>query len=171
MTANRPVPLFKACVDVDYREQEAVCACLLFERWEAERPAQTLVQRVPLTAPYVPGQFYRRELPGLLATLRPVLPLVDVVIVDGSVWLGEAPGLGGHLYGALGRRTAVVGVAKSAFRGASAVAVRRGLSGRPLYVTAAGLDAEEAAGHIRAMHGEYRLPTLLLQVDQLCRRA
>lgn len=136
MTANRPVPLFKACVDVDYREQEAVCACLLFERWGAERPAQALVERAPLTAPYVPGQFYRRELPGLLATLRPVLP-----------------------------------VARSASRGASAVAVRRGPSGRPLYVMAAGLDAEAAAGHIRAMHGEYRLPTLLRQVDQLCRRA
>ncbi|WP_019586579.1 endonuclease V [Deinococcus apachensis] len=171
MSEEHPVPFLKACVDVDYREQEAVSACLLFGRWEAERPTRTLVERIAPVAPYVPGEFYRRELPCLLATLRPFISLVDVVIVDGYVWLGEALGLGARLYEALGRRAAVIGVAKSAFHGAPATSVQRGPGRRPLYVTAAGMSAEEAAGHIREMHGEYRLPTLLRQVDQLCRRA
>ncbi|QBY07093.1 endonuclease V (plasmid) [Deinococcus metallilatus] len=163
----------KACVDVDYRAQEAVSACLLFEQWTSAQPTRALIERVAPVAPYVPGQFYRRELPGLLAPLRQVVHLVDVVIVDGYVWLdaGGQPGLGAHLYGALGGQVAVIGVAKTAFRGAPAVAVRRGQSGRPLYVTAVGIRPETAAQHIGEMHGAYRLPTLLRQVDQLSRTA
>ena len=33
--------------------------------------------------------------------------------------------------------------------------------------TAAGLDSNTAAGHIRDMHGPHRIPTLLKRVDQL----
>jgi deoxyribonuclease V len=47
--------------------------------------------------------------------------------------------------------------------------VQRGHSRRPLYVSAAGIDAETAARYIQDMHGTYRLPTLLRRVDQLCR--
>jgi deoxyribonuclease V len=47
--------------------------------------------------------------------------------------------------------------------------VLRGGSARPLYVTAAGLSADEAARRVRDMHGPYRIPTLLKRVDQLCR--
>jgi hypothetical protein len=41
-------------------------------------------------------------------------------IVDGYVWLDDAgkPGLGAHLYQALGGRVAVLGVAETKFRGA-----------------------------------------------------
>lgn len=164
---------FKACVDVDYREHEAVSACLLFERWTSAQPTRTLIEHVSPVAPYVAGQFYRRELPCLLATLSQVIATLDVVVVDGYVWLGEGlhPGLGAYLYEVLGGQVAVIGVAKTAFRGAPAVEVRRGQSERPLYVTAVGMRPETAAQHIGEMHGEYHLPTLLRQVDQLCRRA
>ncbi|PKN30756.1 MAG: endonuclease V, partial [Deltaproteobacteria bacterium HGW-Deltaproteobacteria-21] len=47
--------------------------------------------------------------------------------------------------------------------------VFRGRSKSPLYVTAAGMDPSEAAGHIRSMHGGHRIPTLLKQVDRLSR--
>ena len=40
---------------------------------------------------------------------------------------------------------------------------------RPLYVSAVGVDLVNAADNIRRMHGPHRLPTLLKQVDGLCR--
>jgi deoxyribonuclease V len=93
------------------------------------------------------------------------------VIVDGYVWLDAAgkPGLGAHLHAALDGRTIVIGVAKSRFEGAPAVPLVRGSSRSPLFVSAAGLSAEEAAQHIAQMSGSFRLPTLLKRVDQLSR--
>lgn len=110
-----------ACVDVDYREHEAVAACLQFR--------------------------------------------------DGSDASGSGePGLGAHLYEALGRHTPVIGVAKTSSAGSSfAVPVLRGTSQVPLYITAAGLPAEEAATYVKRMHGAYRIPTFLKRVDRLCR--
>lgn len=160
-----------ACVDVDYRADASVAACLLAADWGDAAPAAEWVERLPPPAPYEPGQFYLRELPCLLAVLARA-PALDVVVIDGYVWLdGDgAPGLGARLYEALGRGVAVVGVAKTAYRGAAfAAPVRRGDSQSPLYVTAAGLDAAQAAEALRRMHGPYRLPTLLKRVDRLAR--
>jgi deoxyribonuclease V len=165
-----------ACVDVDYRDEGAVAACVLFHAWGDEAPAEERLERVARVEPYQPGQFYKRELPCLLAVLTPVLqrgPL-EAVVVDGYVWLRDErhPGLGAHLYEALGRQVPVLGVAKTRFASARAsVEVRRGGSGRPLHMTAAGLDVEEAARHVQGMHGPYRIPTLLKRVDQACRSA
>jgi deoxyribonuclease V len=65
---------------------------------------------------------------------------------------------------------AVIGVAKTAFRSAThAVAVRRGVATRPLYVTAAGLSLEQAAHLVAAMAGPHRLPDALRRVDRLSR--
>jgi hypothetical protein len=48
--------------------------------------------------------------------------------------------------------------------------VLRGTAARPLYVTAAGLPAAEAAGLVRAMAGKFRLPDALRRVDALARQ-
>ena len=83
---------------------------------------------------YQPGQFFRRELPCLLAVL-PELPPVAVVVVDGYVWLDgvSVAGLGARLYQALAGKVAVIGVAKTRFAGAgAAVEVVRGRSTRPM---------------------------------------
>jgi deoxyribonuclease V len=99
---------------------------------------------------------------------------VDVVIIDGYVWLGggNKPGLGAHLFQVLGERIPVVGVAKTRLKGAdSACEVVRGRSTRPLFITAAGISADRAVQHIRSMHGPYRIPTLLKRADVLCRKA
>jgi deoxyribonuclease V len=79
------------------------------------------------------------------------------------------PGLGGHLHAALGGGIVIVGVAKTAYRGGVALAITRGQSQSPLFVTAAGLDAARAAELVRAMHGPFRLPDLLKRVDLLAR--
>jgi deoxyribonuclease V len=161
-----------ACLDVDYRGDQAMAACLLFNAWTDAAPAGSRVAHLPAVAPYEPGRFYRRELPCLLAVLEQAGPL-EVVVIDGYVWLGpdRGPGLGAHLYEALGRSTAVVGIAKTPFADTSAAEVIRGQSLRPLRVTAAGLDLGEAARSVEKMHGPFRVPTLLKQVDQLCRRS
>lgn len=159
------------CVDVDYREAEVVAAAVGFTRWTDEHAiAEVVVTSDAPPAPYEPGRFYRRELPHLVGVLALLPPPLDAVIVDGYVWLGAGnPGLGAHLHAALGGATAVIGVAKTAYAGADALEVVRGTSTRPLYVTAVGVDANEAAEHVRTMHGEHRIPTLLRRVDQLCR--
>jgi deoxyribonuclease V len=159
-----------ACVDVDYRDPIAVAAGVWFRGWPASEAETEAVATCREVAPYQPGELYRRELPCLLAVLARG-PAADVIVVDGYVWLGpERPGLGAHLHAALGNRAAVVGVAKSRFAGAiDAVPVYRGGSRSPLYVTAAGIGAAEAAGWVASMRGPYRVPSLLKRVDRLAR--
>ena len=58
---------------------------------------------------------------------------------------------------------------KTIFHGSpDAVAVYRGQSYKPIYVTAAALDRAEAARCIRRIHGPHCIPTLLKQVACLC---
>ena len=162
-----------ACLDVDYRETAAYAAGLAFHDWSDATPAIEKVIPVVGVHPYQPGQFFRRELPCLLAVLRE-LPPVAVVVVDGYVWLDgvSVPGLGAHLYQALAGKVAIVGVAKTRFAGAgAAVEVIRGRSTRPLFITAVGMSAQRAAEHVRSMHGPDRSPTLLKRVDSLARQA
>ncbi len=162
-----------ACLDVAYGDAAAYAAGITFRDWADATPLEERVAAVAKVELYQSGQVFRRELPGLLAVLK-TLPPVDVVIVDGYVWLGPGnqPGLGAHLYQALGEHTAVVGVAKTRFKGTDfAREVVRGRSTRPLFITAAGMSPECAAEHVRSMHGPYRMPTLLKRVDSLCRNA
>jgi len=160
-----------ACVDVGYHDTHATAACVVVTAWADETPHTTHTVRIDSVEPYEPGQFYRRELPCLLGVLADVTVPLDTVIVDGFVWLGtDQPGLGAHLYEALERRISVVGVAKTSYAGNTiAVEILRGISQNPLYITAIGIDPAIAAEHVRSMHGEHRIPTLLGHVDRLSR--
>ena len=161
-----------ACVDVDYQDVGAVAACVCFERWGDGTSLLESAMHINEVEPYEPGQFFRRELPCILAVLKSLPHLPQVVIIDGYVWLGEQkPGLGAHLYEVLDEQAAIIGVAKTRFAGAEPVVLAmRGRSCTPLYVTAAGIDIADAAGYIQAMHGPHRIPTMLKRVDQLSRR-
>lgn len=75
-----------------------------------------------------------------------------------------------YLWQAMKEKVPVVGVAKTPFHSAAAVEIIRGTSQSPLYVTAVGMDAAEAAQRIEGMAGQFRIPTLLRRVDQLARR-
>jgi deoxyribonuclease V len=132
-------------------------------------PVAQHVVRVTGVAPYRPGAFFERELPCIRAVLAKNHWPLAAIVVDGYVWLGEQPGLGAHLFAALEEKVPVIGVAKNPFREAAAIEVVRGDSKKPLYVSAAGMAKEEAAACIRRMHGPHRLPTLLKEVDRLCR--
>lgn len=164
-----------AFLDVGYKSAGARAACVLADAWDAARPSSTYVHDIDTVAPYEPGNFYRRELPALVSVLRLLPSLPDIVVVDGYVWLppGDRPGLGARLYEALGGRTAVVGIAKSAFAGVGTstgiVRVTRGTSRNPLFVTAAGMEPEIAARCVRSMAGRNRIPALVKMADHLAR--
>lgn len=97
---------------------------------------------------------------------------VDVVVIDGYVWLAtRRPGLGAHLFDALGRSTIVVGVAKTSFHDNDAAIEVARASTRPLYITAEGVDVRQAADDVRRMHGAHRIPTMLKRVDRLARES
>ena len=158
--------------DVKYDEEAdtALAAAVAFSGWRDAHPITHYLAEVEGIAAYIPGQFYRRELPCLEAVLARVQVSISVVIVDGHVRLGDRPGLGHYLWEALGQRVVVVGVAKSRFHAGGTLPVLRGGSARPLYVSAAGMDDEDAAECVRGMHGSHRLPTMLKLVDQLTRQ-
>ena len=161
-----------AALDVHYTDPAARAACVLFTAWTDAIPVRELTARVDVVAPYEPGAFYKRELPCLRAVLSAVGEPLETIVIDGYVWLGdrEHPGLGAHLFDALGRKVPVIGVAKTAFRDTrSAVAVERGTGHTPLFVTSVGVDLDAAVAHVRSMHGAHRIPTLLARVDRLCR--
>lgn len=147
----------------------AWAAGALCETWDAPTPAGEHVVFVPEVADYEPGLFFRRELPCLLALLSALPQPPAVIVVDGHAWLDGRPGLGARLHEATG--LPVVGVAKRRFFAGDALPLLRGGSQSPLYVSAAGMAAEEALAHVASMHGPHRVPTLLKRVDRLCRDA
>lgn len=143
--------------------------------WGDAKPLEEIVLKRGPQKAYAPGEFYRRELPLLLAVLEKLEHSPDAILIDGYVWLDAKGrrGLGAHLFEELNQETPVVGLAKTRFAGAEEFAeqVLRGKGSNPLYVTAAGIDADDATAHVRAMHGEHRIPTLVALADKLGRDA
>jgi deoxyribonuclease V len=158
--------------DVHYlTDGRALTAALLFSDYAAPEPAAVYTQIITKVEDYLPGEFYRRELPCILTLIKEIREALDEMLVDGYVILGKRPGLGQYLYESFAGKIPVIGVAKSRFVGAPAAEVYRGRSKNPLYVTSAGMELQEASERIRSMHGPYRVPTLLKQVDLLARGA
>lgn len=170
-------------LDVGYEPERVRVGAVAWPAWEAPLGAQRELVRALAAPPaaYRSGAFYERELPPLLALLQDPAALAALglarlqdaraILVDGHAWLApDRPGLGARLHEALDGAVPVVGVAKSAWRGSPhAVAVRRGTSQQPLFVTACGLSAAEAARGVQSMAGAFRLPDLLRRVDALSR--
>jgi deoxyribonuclease V len=159
-------------IDIYYYEDYAKCVGVLFE-WEDEVPTKVIEATIDEVADYVPGEFYKRELPCVMAVIYQVKQYkIDCIILDSHVQLGEGKkGLGEYVYEAVDEMYPVIGVAKSSFHGNEEYVrkVRRGESENPLYVSAIGTDVDEAAEHILNMHGEYRIPSILKEVDRLGR--
>ncbi len=154
-----------------YADPRAAVACVVLPSWQASEPMECVVRTVDGVMPYEPGAFYRRELPCIEAALKALRVVPEVLVIDGYVWLGEGKkGLGAYLYESRGRLGAVVGIAKSSFVGAEPVGeVWRGQSQRPLFVSAIGMELAQACDHVREMHGEFRVPWAISEVDRLAR--
>lgn len=167
--------MLKAAVDVAYVGETAKAVCLLFNHWHDEAASSIHTAFVSHVAAYEPGAFYKRELPCLLAVLQQVdLSLLDTIIIDGYVFLDNEgkKGLGAQLHEALALKVPVIGVAKTSFyQNRGALTVFRGESKSPLFVTAIGMDANDAAHCIQLMPGGHRMPALLQQLDRLTKEA
>jgi deoxyribonuclease V len=159
-------------VDVQYLENSAKVAGVVFKNWADEESQQEYVSKIDGVADYESGNFFKRELPCIIKLITEHLLMPECIVVDGYVFLDGyfTAGLGKHLYDMLDGKVAVVGIAKKQFKGIdSNFEVYRGDSRTPLYVTAVGIDIEQAKLNILKMHGAYRLPTLIKRVDQICR--
>jgi len=159
-------------VDVDYRENhKASVAGVLFSSWQDREPKEVVSTIVEEVAKYQSGQFYKRELPCILALLEKIDVELSCIVVDGYVFLGESKkGLGAYLYEALDRKIPIIGVAKSPFRDISKESfIYRGESKKPLYITSVGIELNEAKEVIKGMYGRFRIPFLLKEVDRICR--
>ena len=161
-------------VDVDYHDQEAIVAGVLFHDWTDEKSSQEYLISCEVPDDYMPGYFFRRELPCIAELLSHINTELECIVIDGFVHLGVdmEPGFGMHLWDMLEQKVVVIGVAKSPFKNTPKTCeLRRGKSKKPLYVTATGIKQERAKLLIRNMHGEDRLPTMLKLVDRLCKGA
>ena len=160
-----------AAFDVHYLpDGSASAAAVLFAAYSDSAPSAEYKKLLSdKAADYIPGEFYRRELPCILSLVKQIDKEMTEIIVDGHAMLGKKPGLGRYLFESLNRRIPVIGVAKSTVKRFSGAEVYRGGSIRPLYVTASGLGLKQAAERIKMMHGGHRIPSLLRQVDRLAR--
>lgn len=161
-----------------YTENSSYTVGVIFDSWTDSKPSTILSTTTENVGPYVPGQFYKRELPGILDILGKVdLNGFDTILVDGFVWLLDqdgtySEGLGKKLWNALGKPKdlEVIGVAKTLFGRCSeiCVPVLRGEAIKPLWVDcvgSTGLTKQEAAELVRGMAGPYRIPSLLKILD------
>jgi deoxyribonuclease V len=161
-----------AAVDVHYSTQRTRAAAIVFSDWSDSIVIREETINLPAeqTAGYVPGEFYKRELgPALLVLNQIGLSDVTTIIIDGYVWLApNRPGLGSYVHNQVSP-ISVIGVAKRNFQGNTAVTITRGISKKPLWITAEGIDSNTAAVQIQRMHGDNRIPFMLKMVDQISR--
>lgn len=162
----------KLVVDVQYTNTTALCAGILFDHWNTSEISQKLLTYTQNIQAYESGSFYKRELPCIINLIKEHNLAPELIIIDGYVFLdGESEaGLGKYLYDHLKGNIPIIGVAKKAFNEiAPDYEILRGTSTKSLYITAIDIPLAEAKEKIATMQGEHRIPTLLRQVDQLCR--
>jgi len=158
--------------DTYYYDGKAKTICLEFQQWNQSTDFKVHTEIIDNVAEYIPGEFYKRELPCILSLLNQIdLKKVEVIIVDGFVYLDDEKkyGLGGHLYEKLNQEIPIIGVAKTNFASIEKHkrSLLRGDSQKPLYVTAIGIELEDAFQKVESMAGEFRMPTLLKEMDRL----
>ena len=170
-------------LDSYYKDDICNTSLIVFNKEESKTIyADTIYTKV--TSEYIPGEFYKRELPGIKKILKKFIKeqpelwsQIHAVIVDSYITLKvgdkEWDGLGAYVNKFLDKikqHKIIYGVAKSKFGECDEISckVYRGKSKNPLYVQTTA--APIVAGHtICYMHGKYRIPTMLKEVDRLSR--
>ena len=101
-------------VDVQYSENNAVVAGVLFKSWQNEDSEKEYVSLMDEVADYEPGKFFKRELPCILKLIENYHLKPECIVVDGFVFLDgfSKAGLGKHLFDALNGEVSVIGIAK-----------------------------------------------------------
>ncbi|MEM6686709.1 MAG: endonuclease V, partial [Bacteroidota bacterium] len=76
-----------AAIDIHYKENYAKAVCAIFD-WSDATPKQVHTTIIDEVAPYVSGEFYKRELPCILKVLEEVLlDTLEAIIIDGHVFV------------------------------------------------------------------------------------
>ena len=158
--------------DTYYFQDKARTVCLQFETWEDKQSYKIYTETADKVEEYTSGEFYKRELPCILSLIDKIeIHKIEAIVVDGFVILDDEkkPGLGAFLYTRLEEKIPIIGVAKNNFLKIKKEKrkVYRGISKKPLYVTSIGINVDIAAEKIKSMDGEFRMPTLLKQLDRL----
>ena len=158
-------------IDVYYYDIKAKVVGIFFENWTDIQPKE--IENIYLSniEEYESGNFYKRELPCIIALLEKIdLTKIEIIIVDSFVYLDDYKrlGLGGNLYEHLKGEIPIIGVAKNSFHlnKKNVIEIYRGHSKKPLYISSIGQDLDLSAEQVRNMHGDYRFPTLLRILDQ-----
>ncbi len=159
-------------VDSFYTENKAKTIAIAFDHWEDSNYINYVSEETEVSAVYIPGEFYKRELPCILKILEHFhLNSVEAIVIDGYVFLDDLGkyGLGGHLYENLNKTIPIIGVAKTNFatNRLNQLELLRGESKNPLYISSIGIDMDKAKENISKMFGEYRIPKLLKELDRL----
>jgi deoxyribonuclease V len=158
--------------DTYYYDNKAKTVCLEFEEWNENKIFKIYSEITDNVEEYISGEFYKRELPCIISLLNQIdLKEVEAIIVDGFVYLDDDKkfGLGGYLYEKLNKEIPIIGVAKTNFATIEKhkKTLFRGESKKTLFITAIGIETEDALQKIESMDGEYRIPTLLKELDRL----
>lgn len=160
-----------ACFDVYYYNGHARACSIVFKSVPHEKVLASYCEIISPVHRYIPGQFYKRELPCILKVYEKINENFDLIIIDGFVTLGNRKkGLGAYLYESLGRKKPIIGVAKTFYYGCDDyISLYRGKSRRPLYITSIGVGLDSAAEFVKNLSGMGRIPDILKRVDRLSR--
>ncbi len=163
------------CFDTYYFDNKAKTVCIAFKTWTTESDYTVYSEVIEGIEEYIPGEFYKRELPCILSLFKKIkYEKIEAIVVDGFVYLDDnyKLGLGGHLYNYLEKKIPIIGVAKSNFASIANCKreLKRGKSENPLFITSVGIDTDEAVRHINNMAGDFRIPTLLKHLDTLTKQ-
>lgn len=157
-------------LDVHYKDDGSAKSVGILFNWNDTQPKEILIEYIKETDEYIPGEFYKRELPCLLKIIEKVnINDLEAIVIDGYVYINNEKGLGlgGYLWKALNKQIAVIGVAKNFYHGNTETThqIYRGKSKKPLYISSVGLELSAASDFIMQMSGEFRIPDLLKQLD------
>ncbi|BBG65570.1 endonuclease V [Hydrogenimonas sp.] len=159
-------------IDVSYHRNGATVAGVAFSDRFCKKEVAVFRSRLNSVEEYIPGSFFKRELPCILHLISKYTLSPDMILIDGYVFLDEKgrPGLGKYLFDALEKSVPVIGVAKSRFKTIpDETAIYRGRSRSPLYVTSAGVSLNEAKEFVMSMYGDFRIPYMLKKADRIAR--
>lgn len=162
----------KFIVAVHFDGAQAQAAAVAFEAWEAAEATKTWVSQILQVEKPALGEPDLREIACVMRLLSEHRLEPELVVMDGFVHLDvdDTPGLGQHLFHALGGGVPVVGVSKKSLPGLSSqFEVFREEETPPLVVTCAGIDIGAAKVRVRAMHGRKRVPTLMKLAARLAK--
>ena len=89
---NKPIAILRTmilCVDVQYEYNKAFIAGILFKDWTDAEASHSYTLQLDKIEDYEAGQFYKRELPCILALLETISETIDMIVIDGYCYLED----------------------------------------------------------------------------------